>query len=277
MRFVNHPGSNLLAIAIATTLAMAACGGSSNTSNDSGAYSTSGHNSGSSSGHDGGSSSGPTGGTPGVSLGDTHTGIFNYGPVDWAQTQWHNACAGDDGYPSQIETLEGTLLAGVSNVVGTPGPYCDACVEITSTNGRSLIARVVTYGVLVSAGDLDLSPEAYNALYTNENSRNMSWQLVTCPGTDPLYFQFLGASSSGWSKLWIRNPRVAVAKLEVKSTNHPNFTSIPIDSDGGFNDSPRGFGNGAFTLRVTGIDGSTFEQSFDSYPSGKLVAGSGNL
>src|SRR5690242_1479320 len=46
-----------------------------------------------------------TGGTPpptrdGEVFGDVHSGNYNLGPVDFAETQWHNACA---PYPAQIQ------------------------------------------------------------------------------------------------------------------------------------------------------------------------------
>ncbi|MCL2723732.1 MAG: hypothetical protein FWD69_04780 [Polyangiaceae bacterium] len=259
MSGANHRGKVAgiaFAMATGTILVVASCGGSSNASSSNG---------------------GATGGTSGIQLGDDHTGIFNDGPVDWAETEWHNGCAGDDGYPQEIQNIDGNFLGGVSNEVGAE-LFCDACVEIAAANGKKLIVRVITYGVVNQPGDMDLSPEAYNALRTSDDeaAREMTWHLVTCADTNPIYFQFQVGSNTGWSRFWVRNPRAAIAKVEVQSHNHSSFTALTRESDGAFVDYS-GFGNGAFMLRITGVDGSTLDQSFNSYPSGQLIKGSTNL
>jgi expansin (peptidoglycan-binding protein) len=104
----------------------------------------------------------------------------------------------------------------------------------------------------------------------------MTWQLVSCPGKDPVYFQFQTGANIWWTSLWVRNPRIAIKSLEVQSANHAQWFALERGTDGTFTDSS-GFGDGAFTLRVTGIDGSTYQQTFKSFQPGDLVAGTGNL
>jgi hypothetical protein len=209
---------------------------------------------------------------PAVSLGTEHTGSYNLGPVDFAETEWHNACA---PYPGTIQSLTGEMLAGVSNGVGT-GDYCDACIQIDTAMGRSIVARVVTYGDTMGAGDLDLSPQAYAAINQNEFPRTMRWHLVTCPTTDPLYYQYQTGANIWWTSLWVRNPRIAIDRVEVRSANHAQFTALRRGTDGTFTDDG-GFGEGEFTLRVVGVDGSTSEETFSSFTPGDLVRGSRNL
>lgn len=209
---------------------------------------------------------------PTTSLGTNHDGQYNLGPVDWSESAWHNACS---PYPSEIQTLEGELLAGVSNGVGT-GDYCDACVEVTTAMGRSLIARVVTYGDTMAPGDMDLSQAAYDMLNAGEYPRTMSWHLVACPSTTPLYVQYQTGANVWWTSFWIRNPRVAIARVEVTSANHASPVMLTQGGDGTFTDAS-GFGDGAFTLRVVGVDGSTFTQTFPSFTPGALVMADGNL
>lgn len=256
----------LLALA-ALALAGVGCGGGASPATDAGP-----------SGADAGTPGTDAGSTPmgdagpGSSLGPSHDGTYNLGPVDWAETAWHNACS---PYPPSIQALEGTLLAGVSNAVGT-GEYCDACIEITSAMGRSVVARVVTYGDTMGPGDVDLSQEAYDMLSPGDATRAMQWHLVSCPTTAPLYVQFQTGANEWWTSFWIRNPRVAIDHVEVQSTNHASFTSLTAGSDGTFTDGG-GFGAGAFTLRVVGVDGSHFEQMFPGFAPGDLLAATGNL
>src|SRR3954470_1027720 len=83
------------------------------------------------------------GGGGGVSLGETHSGQYHLGPVEWTGSFW-NACS---PYPSQIQSLEGQLLAGLSNELASTGNACDACLKITTGAGKEIILRAVTYGV----------------------------------------------------------------------------------------------------------------------------------
>ena len=220
-------------------------------------------------GDDGGEGGG--GGPPPV-LGEPHEGEYHLGPVAWTGSFW-NACA---PYPDAIQQVEGELLAGLSNQVAASGDHCDACVEITTATGRTAIARVVTSGVSNAPGDMDVSQPLFDLLSTGEYPRRMTWRLVGCPTTAPLYVQFQTGAHEDWSSLWIRNPRVAVAQVLVKSARHADFAPMRRGADGTFTDDG-GFGAGAFTLRVVGIDGSTFEQSFPGFVGGDLLRGSGNL
>ncbi len=104
----------------------------------------------------------------------------------------------------------------------------------------------------------------------------MTWRLVSCAGTEPLRFQYQTGANAYWTSLWVRNPRVAIAKLEVTSANHATPFELRRAPDGTFTDDG-GFGEGAFTLIVTGVDGSATEETFDGFTPGALVVGSTNL
>jgi hypothetical protein len=54
-----------------------------------------------------------------IVYGQPHTGMYHLGPVDFAETQWHNACAPGGGYVTSLREatgLGGEYLAGVSNL-----------------------------------------------------------------------------------------------------------------------------------------------------------------
>src|SRR5262249_45186124 len=147
-------------------------------------------------------------------------GQYNLGPVDWAETQWHNSCA---PYPPEIQALDGDFLAGTDLAYNGNGQLCDACIQIVTAQGKSVVARVVTTGVSNMSTDLDLSPQAYAALNVNEYPRSMTWRTVTCPTGGPLYYQWQTGANVYWTSLWVRNPRVAITKLEVMSKNHATW------------------------------------------------------
>jgi expansin (peptidoglycan-binding protein) len=204
-------------------------------------------------------------------LGEAHTGQYQLGPVEWTGS-FHNACA---PYPDSIMQLDGDLLAGVSNEVGGDGSLCDACVQIDTALGHTITAHVVTYGVSNAPGDLDISSAAFALISENEYPRDMTWRLVSCPVQGPIYVQMQTGANIYWSSLWIRNARLAVQSVAVKSANHPDFAPMQRGGDGTFTDGG-GFGDGAFTLRVTAIDGSEVELAFDGFQPGELLEAKGN-
>jgi hypothetical protein len=205
--------------------------------------------------------------------GDVREGQYHLGPVDFAETQYHNACAPGGGYRSALvgaTGLMGEYLAGVSNELSQGGGVCDACILITTATGRSIVARVVTYGVSGSPGDLDVSPAVYEALNTDEFPRSMSYQFAKCPDTGPLQYEFQTGANVFWTSLWVRNQRVPLANVEVMSANHSSFFALRRETDGTLNDDG-GFGAGEFTLRLTGVDGQVVTQTFPGFEPGELV------
>ncbi len=248
-------------------------GGSS--SGGAGAGSSSGAGAGSSSGAGAGSSSGGT--VPPITIdaatgplvlyGQPFTGgVYNLGPVDYAETDYHNACAPLTKYDPRIQALEGTLLAGLWNGVPNVSSYCDACIYVTTPKGKSAILRVVTYGDTTN-DSIDTSQEAYNALSDGEYPRDMTWQFAECPATGPMYYEFQTDSSQYWTSLWVRNARVPLQTVEVQSANHPAWFALTRGSDGTLTDGS-GFGQGPFSIRSTGIDGSQITEQFTWPTSG---------
>lgn len=205
-------------------------------------------------------------------FGEEHAGQYDLGPVEWTGS-FNNACS---PYPSAVQGIEGALLAGLSNEVAGTGSLCDACVQVQTARGRTATLRVVTYGQTRAPGNMDVSQAAYNLLNLGENPRSMRWRLVRCPTSEPVYFQFQTGANPWWTSFWVRNPSVAVDYVEVRSANHASFFRLRRGNDGTFNDDG-GFGMGAFTLRVVGLDGTRTEQSFPSFEAGALVRGTANL
>jgi len=212
--------------------------------------------------------------TGGAILGEVHSGgMYHLGPVDFAETDWHNACAPGPGYRAELlesTGLGGEYLAGVANAHNMDGGICDACIRIDTAAGKSIVARVVTYGVTSHDENLDVSPSVYDEIHMGEWPRDMSWQLVSCPDTGPLYYEFQTEANIWWTSLWVRNSRVLVDTVEVKSSNHSEYYELRRGGDGTFTDAG-GFGDGPFTLRITAIDGQVIEEDFDGFETGELV------
>jgi expansin len=195
-------------------------------------------------------------------------GEFHLGPVDWDETQWHNACAPSTKYAPAIRQAEGELLAGVWNGISEVANLCDACIVVHTAMGKSATLRVVTYGD-TSANSIDVSPAAYALLDSGEYPRAMTWQLASCPTGGPVHYEFQTGASEWWTSLWVRNARVPLAKIEVKSANHPDFVALERGGDGTLTDAA-GFGAGPFSLRLTSLDGRELTADF-AWPSGGLA------
>ena len=229
---------------------------------------------GGSNGNDSGSSGGdtfvpPVDAGPVVTYGSAYTGgLYHLGPVTYDESSFHNACAPGTKYAPAIQTLEGNLLAGLWNGIPNVAGYCDACIWVTTAKGKTALLRVVTYGD-TSTNSIDVSPEAYSILNVGENPRDMTWQFAKCPDTGPVVYEFQTGANEWWTSLWVRNARVPLAKVEVQSVNHSSFIELQRGSDGTLTDAS-GFGNGPFTLKLTGIDGSTVTDSF-SWPSSGIA------
>lgn len=266
MRISSSSACSALAFSLSILLLASGCGSSGG---DSSAGGTGGAGGGSS------STSGTTTGTATGGSGSVLTygepyegGEFHLGPVDYEESQFHNACAPGGGYVPAVQQAEGTMLAGLWVGIPDVAKDCDACIWVTTQKGKSALLRVVTYGDTTS-NSIDTSPEAFAQLDSGEYPRYMTWQLAKCPDTGAMMYEFQTGSNEWWTSLWVRNARVPLAKIEVKSVNHASFVELDRGGDGTLTDAG-GFGAGPFTIRSTGIDGQTVEETFD-WPQGGIA------
>jgi hypothetical protein len=199
-------------------------------------------------------------------FGGTHSGNFWLGPVDYSESQWHNACGPSDGkYPALIQQLYGDSIMGLSNELkldklsAGAGQLCDVCAELVA-NGHSLIAHVVTYGDETGVDDIDVSPEVDRAL-DGSVGRKLTWRFITCPTDHPVYYTFDDRewSNTWYFRVWVRNARVPVAKVEYQLAGK-GWSAMNWQDDGAWEVDSRDFSAG-FSLRVTSIDGQTIEDA----------------
>ncbi len=199
-------------------------------------------------------------------FGDSHSGNFWLGPVDFAETEWHNACGPSDGpYPGAIQALYGDYLMGVANQVklgslsASQGQLCDTCAELTA-NGVTLIAHVITYGDETGPNDIDVSPQARDALHGATNY-TFTWRFVTCPTKNAIVYTFDGRDWSNYwyFRVWVRNARVPVANIEYK-VGSKSWVAAEWQSDGAWQAANADFSEG-FSLRVTSIEGASIEDT----------------
>lgn len=211
--------------------------------------------------------------TPQVtSLGEAHAGDYSLGPVAFSGSFW-NSCA---PYTPELEKQAGNMLAGLALKWNGDGSLCDTCVLVKSAKGKSVIAQVITTGETQGPNDLDLSQAAFDAISSGEYPRKMTWELVKCPHGGKIQYQFQTEANPYWTSLWVRNSRLPIKSVEVKSANHPSFTALKRGGDGTLTDAA-GFGDGEFTLRVTAIDGRTVVDTLPKITPGGVITASGQF
>lgn len=214
-----------------------------------------------------------------VTYGAPYTGgEFHLGPVDYEESQWHNACAPSTKYSAAVQAVEGRYLAGLWSGIPNVADYCDACIYVQTAMGKSALLRVVTYGD-TTPNSIDVSPEAFAILDSGEYPRSMTWQFAECNDTGPIQYEFQTQSNSDWTSLWVRNARVPLAAVSVQSARHAAFAPLERAGDGTLTDGG-GFGAGQFTLKLDGIDGHSVMQTF-AWPAhdsaGASLTGDGNF
>jgi expansin len=205
-------------------------------------------------------------------------GEFHLGPVDWEETKFHNACAPGTKYAPAIRTAQGDLLAGLWGGIPNVAQYCDACILVTTARGNSALLRVVTYGD-TTTNSIDVSAKAFELLDSGEYPRSMTWQLAKCPDVGKIAYEFQTGSSEYWTSLWVRKARVPIKKVEVKSVNHASYVELTRGTDGTLTDAA-GFGKGAFSIRITGVDDQDLVDAFEwpaSGVAGRTLESKGNL
>jgi len=218
-----------------------------------------------------------------VYFGDSHSGNFWLGPVDFSESQFHNACGPSDGlYPAQIQQLYGNYLMGLSNQLtlgnlsAGQGQLCDVCAEINA-NGKSLIAHAITYGDETGTYDIDVSPQVRSAL-GGDTSSKATWRFITCPTTNPIYYTFDDRewTNTWYFRVWVRNARVPVAKVEYQLAGK-SWAAMSWNDDGAWEMDSKDFSAG-FSLRVTAIDGQVVQDAIPGIgtfdPNQGIAAGS---
>lgn len=205
---------------------------------------------------------------PGASkyFGEVRSGNFWIGPVDYEETKFHNACGPSEGcYPAAIQALYGKYLMGIANeaqlqgLTASDGQLCDVCAELTA-NGQTLIARVITYGEETGSTDIDVSPEV-DAVLKGSSNRTLSWRFTSCPTTAPIQYTFDGRqwSNTWFFRVWVRNARVPVSKVEYRLGTGA-WSTADWQSDGAWQAASQDFGKG-FSLRISSIDNQSIDDT----------------
>ncbi len=198
---------------------------------------------------------------PVILYGSPYTDVNMWlGPVNYAESAFHNACGLEDGtiYPTEIQNLYGNYIIGLDGEnIPNVASHCDDCAQLTA-NGKTIIAHVVTYGQENGVDAIDLSPEARTALGLSDSNWKGTWQFCSCPtnGT-PIYYEF---DSRQWNpqnfwymRIWTRNQHLPVTLLETK-IGSAAWVRASQASDGAWETQSGVDFSVGFQVRVTAVD-----------------------
>jgi hypothetical protein len=207
---------------------------------------------------------------PVILYGSPYTNVNMWlGPVDYAESLFHNACGLEDGstYPTVIQNLYGSYIIGLDgDNIPNVASHCDNCAQLTA-NGKTIIAHVVTYGTENGSYAIDLSPEARTALGLSDSNWKGTWQFCSCPtnGT-PIYYEFDSrqwADQNFWyMRIWTRNQHLPVTLLETK-IGSAAWARASQASDGAWETQSGVDFSVGFQVRATAVDN---QQLVDTIP-----------
>jgi expansin (peptidoglycan-binding protein) len=175
-----------------------------------------------------------------------------------------NACA--------LPVTPDQYVVAVSESAFDGSAVCGRCLRISGPLG-TIVARVTDYCVGFGCKDLDLSPNAFEAIGDPDlGILPVSWESVSCDVAGPISFHYHPDSNPYYAKIQVRNHRYGVAGLSVAPAGG-SFTPLDRSTDNAFE-----FFSGVpiaapLSFRVTDVHGMALEETSLSYVPGTEVPG----
>lgn len=147
---------------------------------------------------------------------------------------------------------------------------CGQCLEVTGEKG-SAVVQVVDQCFTCPQERLVLNKPTYDKVAgASASQAPITWKVVPCSVTGNLAFLFKKTSSQYWTAIQIRNHRVAIKGVSFKKG--ADWVEMSRSNDNYFV-AEKGVGTGAVTLRITGVDGQTLEETINEWKDGTTVTG----
>ena len=165
------------------------------------------------------------------------------------------------------------LMMGAMNIFDYAGSQiCGATAVVSGPNGTITI-RIVDLCPECPAGNIDLSPQAFEQIADTSLGRvPISWYVTASNVTGPILYHFMEQSSPYWTAVQIRNHRYPIYSIEYQSSSR-TWKNIER-TDYNYFVVPGGLGVGPYTFRVTDIYGHVLVDSSVVLTPGGDVAGS---
>jgi expansin (peptidoglycan-binding protein) len=213
-----------------------------------------------------GSSSG-SGGTANVAGGGEEVaGGAQLGDVSKGEGTYYDA---DGSGNCSFDPSPGDLLvAALNDPQYGNAEWCGACAAVEGPKGKVTV-RIVDRCPECKAGDLDLSPQAFDKIADRAQGRvAITWSFVSCATTGPVAYKFKDGSNPYWIALQVQNHRLPITKLEWKNGN--DWVSLKRER---YNFFTAAQAPGPFRVRVTALGGEVLEDELPAVEAEKVVNG----
>lgn len=197
---------------------------------------------------------------PTVTLGQTEKGIATY----YAATG-----AGNCSFAASPDAMD---VAAMNAEEYAGSAVCGECVKAKGPKGEVTV-RIVDQCPECKKGHLDMSKEAFAKIADVSAGRvDIEWSVVTCGVSGPVKYHFKDGSSKWWTAIQVLNHRLPITKLEVKKAGSSAYEEVARE-DYNYFVADGGVGDGPFSVRITGVGGSTLEDTLPGVTSDTTVDG----
>jgi expansin (peptidoglycan-binding protein) len=158
--------------------------------------------------------------------------------------------SGNCGFPATPNDL---LVAAMNHTDYAGSAACGACVRVAGPGG-SVDVRIVDRCPECPAGDIDLSPEAFEQIAELSAGRvPITWQYIECAIQSPVVFHFKDGSNEWWTAVQLRNHRHAIASFAYRDDGGAWVDVARLDYNYFVEDA--GMGPGPYAFRVVDVMG----------------------
>ena len=166
---------------------------------------------------------------------------------------------------------QSTLHTAVNPADFRRSALCGAFLEVRGPEGGVVTVEVTNLCPECPAGNLDLSPAAFDRLGARAKGRiPITWQVVAGPVNGPIAIQIKDGSNPYWVAIQVRNHRYPIKVLEAKR----GARWRPLErTDYGYFVATNGLGRGPFALRVTDTRGHRIVERGLRLRPGRALAG----
>ena len=181
--------------------------------------------------------------------------------------------AADGSGNCSFDPSPGGLLVAALNTADYHGSLlCGAVIEVTGPSG-AVVVRVVDRCPECAAGDVDMSPQAFERIAPLSRGRvPITWRLLSPALGGTISYKFKEGSNQWWTAVQIRNHRNPVYSVEYRAPDG-TWRQMARQSYNYFL-AESGLGAGPAALRVTDIYGNIIADSGIAWAEGAVIPGS---
>lgn len=164
-----------------------------------------------------------------------------------------------------------TMHTAVSPADFGGSALCGAYLEVSRAGTSPVLVEVTNLCPECPAGNLDLSPSAYDRLGARVAGRiPISWRIVEGRVSGPISIQIKDGSNPYWVAIQVRNHRYPIKTVEAKR----GARWLRLSRTGyGYFLAPNGLGRGPFSLRISDTRGHRIVEKGVRLTPGTAAAG----